>query len=392
MLEHLRIVELGQVIAGTLGGMILADLGADVIKVEPVSGDPGRRSAVYGVGDESAIHLTYNRNKKSIAIDLKDPRGRQVFLDLVAASDAVIENFRPGVLARLGIDFDQLGEVKEDLVLVSVSGFGSDSPYRDLPAYDLIIQAMSGQLSIMGEPGRPPVIIGVPMADMVSGVYSAVAVLAGLEGSRRSRSPLHFDLAMLDVMVAMLGHVGTLFLNTGQEQQPQGSAHPFLTPWQAFRCADGEYVAISPREEHFWQRLVDHLDLPELARPEFEHALARYEHRDSLLPLLEAAFERKGSPDWIRELRAAGVPVAPVNKMSQTFADSHVDRRHMVQTYELGGETVSVVGNPFTTRTEPKPGLRQAPPLGAHTDTILRQVLGYDSSRVTELRQEGVVA
>lgn len=392
MLEHLRVVELGQVIAGTIGGMILGDLGAEVIKVEPLGGDPGRRSAVYGVGDESAIHLTFNRNKKSIAINLKDPRGREALLDLVATADAVIENFRPGVLDRLEIDFDQLRRVKENLVLVSVSGFGSDSPYRDLPAYDLIIQAMSGQLRIMGEPGRPPVIVGVPVADMVSGVYSAIAVLAGFEGSQRSRSAVHFDLSMLDVMVAMLGHVGTLFLNTGQEQEPQGSAHPFLTPWQAFRCADGEYVAVSPREEHFWQRLVDHLDLPDLARPEFDHAVARYEHRDELLPLLEAAFAKKPAQDWIRELRAAEVPAAPVNRMSQIFRDAHVEQRQMVQAFELGDETISVVGNPLATEGTQKPDPAPAPPLGAHTDSVLRDLLGYDEAKAVALKQDGVVA
>ena len=391
MLEHLRIVELGQVIAGTFGGMILGDLGAEVIKVEPVTGDPGRRSAVYGVGNESAIHLTFNRNKKSIAIDLKDPRGRQVLLDLVAVSDAVIENFRPGVLERLGIDFRQLRQVKEDLVLVSVSGFGSDSPYRDLPAYDLIIQAMSGQLSIMGEPGRPPVIVGIPVADMVTGVYSAIAVLAGLEGRRLANSAVHFDLAMLDVMVGMLGHVGTLFLNTGQEQQPHGSAHPFLTPWQAFRCADGEYVAVAPREEHFWQRLVDHLDLPKLSRPEYDHALSRYEHRDELLPLLEKAFEKKPSGEWISELRAAEVPVAPVNQMSQTFADPHVTQRGLVQHYELEGETIRVVGNPLKIENELTPVPKQAPPVGADTETILHDVLGYELDMMAVLRRDGVI-
>jgi CoA:oxalate CoA-transferase len=392
MLSHLRVVELGQVIAGTVGGMILADLGAEVIKVEPLSGDAGRRSAVYGVGPHSAIHLMFNRSKKSIGIDLKQPRGRQVLLDLVARSDAVVENFRPGVMERLGVGFEDLRRVKEDLVLVSVSGFGADGPYRDYPAYDLIMQAMSGHMSIMGEPGRPPVIMGIPIADIIAGVYSAIAVLAGVEGRRESGSGAHFDIAMLDVMVAMLAHVGTLYLNTGIEQQPQGSAHPFITPWQAFRCSDGEYLVVAPREEHFWQKLAECLNLPELSLPEYADAVSRQDHRDRLLPILCAAFEARPMEEWLATLRAAGVPVAPVNKTSQVFADPHIRHREMVQSYDLGDATFKVIGNPLRIegRAEPSPG--RAPQLGADTDSIVAGLLEYDPEALAELRRDGVIA
>ena len=182
MLEGLRVVELGQVIAGTFGGMILSDLGAEVLKVEPPSGDAGRRSAIYGVGEESAIHLTLNRNKRSVVIDLKTDRGREVLLDLVRSADAVVENFRPGVIDRLGVGWERMREANPEVVLVSVSGFGAVGPYRDHPAYDLILQAMTGHMSIMGEPDRPPVIMGIPVADLLAGLFSAVAVLAGVEG------------------------------------------------------------------------------------------------------------------------------------------------------------------------------------------------------------------
>ena len=391
-MSHLRVVELGQVIAGTVGGMILADLGAEVIKVEPVSGDPGRRSAVYGVGPHSAIHLMFNRGKKSIGIDLKQPRGRQVLMDLVARSDAVVENFRPGVMERLGVGFEDLRRIKEDLVLVSVSGFGADSPYRDFPAYDLIMQAMSGHMRIMGEPGRPPVIMGIPIADIIAGVYSAIAVLAGLEGRRESGSGAHFDIAMLDVMIAMLAHVGTLYLNTGTEQEPQGSAHPFITPWQAFRCSDGEYVVVAPREEHFWQKLVGCLDLVELSRPEYADAISRQEHRDELLPALCRVFETQPSAEWVEALRTAGVPVAPVNKMSQMFADPHVRQRSMVQSYSIGDDTISVIGNPIRVEGGPDASPGEAPRLGSHTDALLGDLLGYDQEVLAELRRDRVVA
>ena len=391
MLEHLRIIELGQVISGTIGGMVLADLGAEVIKVEHPAGDPGRRSSVYGVDDHSAIHLTFNRNKRSIGVNLKDPRGRKILLDLVARSDAVVENFRPGVLERLGVAFEQMRQVNEEVVLVSVSGFGSDSPYSGHPAYNIIVEAMSGHMSVMGEPDGPPVVIGVPIADMIAGVYSAIAVLAGVEGRRADGSGRHVDIAMMDVMVSMLAHVGTLYLNTGEEQEPKGSAHPFITPWQAFRCSDEKYVVVAPREEHFWQRFVEVLDLTELSHPTYGDAEARYRHRDQLLPLLEAEFEKRTSDDWIATLRAAEVPVAPVNRMSQTFADPHVVGRNLVQSYELEGETIEIVGNPMRVMGSAQKPPEPAPPLGGHTDAILCDLLGYEPSIVSELRRDGVV-
>jgi len=392
MLEHLRIVELGQVIAGTTGGMILADLGAEVIKVEPLSGDPGRRADVYGVDGHSAIHLTFNRNKKSIAIDLKNPRGRSVLFDLVGRADVVVENFRPGVLERLGVGYERLREANEGIVLVSVSGFGSDNSYRDLPAYDLIMQAMSGHMRVMGEPGRPPVIMGVPLADIIAGVYAAIAVLAGVERRRATGSGGHFEIAMLDVMIAMLAHVGTLYLNTGKEQQPQGSAHPFIVPWQAFRCADGEYVAVSPREERFWQLLVECLGLPQLLEPEYATASSRSSHRGQLVPLLEAAFEQKPRDEWVVVLRAAGVPAAPVNTMAQLFADPYVRERKVVQSYQLEDATIRVAGNPVRLEGREEPAPAPAPPVGAHTTALLLDLLGYDPETVAELRRDGVVA
>jgi CoA:oxalate CoA-transferase len=389
-LEHLRILELGQVIAGTFGGMILADLGAEVIKVEPPSGDAGRRSAIYGVGAESAIHLTHNRNKKSIVLNLKTERGRAVLLDLVRTVDAVVENFRPGVLARLGVDFDQMRQVNPEVVLVSVSGFGIDSPYRDLPAYDLIVQAMSGHMSIMGEKDRPPVIMGIPVADLLAGVFAAIAVLAGVQGRQQRGHGGHYDVAMFDVMVEMLAHVGTLYLNTGQDQEPQGSAHPFITPWQAFRCRDGRYVVVAPREEHFWSRLCGALGVPELAdRPEFADARARQSHREQLLPLLEGLFVQRDAAEWIDTLRSSGVPVAPVNRMPAVFADPNVTVRRMVQSVETERGTLRAVGNAIKTVDGPERPMTPPPTLGADTAAVLSSLLGYRDADIDALGAAG---
>jgi crotonobetainyl-CoA:carnitine CoA-transferase CaiB-like acyl-CoA transferase len=391
MLEHLRIVELGQVIAGTFGGMILSDLGADVIKVEPPSGDAGRRPAIYGIGDESAIHLTHNRNKRSVVLDLKTQDGREVLFDLVRTADAVVENFRPGVIDRLGVGFDRMREVNPGVVLVSVSGFGQESPYRDLPAYDLILQAMTGHMSIMGESGRPPVIMGIPVADLLAGVFAAIAVLAGVEGSRARGTGEHFDVAMFDVMVEMLAHVGTLYLNTGQDQEPRGSAHPFITPWQAFRCADDAYIVVAPREEHFWTKLRAALGDPEgLARPEFDEARSRQSHREELLPLLEGIFARRDSREWLETLQAAGVPAAPVNRMPEVFDDPHVAARRMVRSFSLDDAPVKAVGNAIKVLGNEEPQAIAPPALGGDTEAVLRTVLGYDQARIERLRDAGV--
>ena len=391
MLEHLRVIELGQVIAGTFGGMILSDLGAEVIKVEPPIGDPGRRSAIYGVGDESAIHLMHNRNKKSIVLNLKTEGGRAVLFDLLRTADAVVENFRPGVLERLGVDFERMREVNPEIVLVSVSGFGMDSPYRDLPAYDLILQAMTGHMSIMGESGRPPVIMGIPIADLLAGVFAAVAVLAGVENRRERGRGEHFDLAMFDVMVEMLSHVGTLYLNSGLDQQPQGSAHPFITPWQAFRCRDGTHIVVAPREEHFWTKLCGALGVPELAeRPEYADAKSRQAHRNELLPILEEIFIRQDAAEWLDILQAAGVPTARVNRMPEVFEDPNVEARRMIQSFQTDAGVMRAVGNAIKVAGVPEDPATPPPKLGGDTKSILGSLLNYEDEYISRLQEEGV--
>ena len=390
MLEHLRVIELGQVIAGTFGDMILADLGAEVIKVEPPTGDAGRRSGIYGIGEESAIHLTNNRNKKSVVLDLRTTEGRAVLLDLVRTADAVVENFRPDVLMRLGIDYDSLRAVNPRIVLVSVSGFGTDSPYRVLPAYDLILQAMTGHMSIMGEQGRPPVIMGIPIADLLAGVFSAVALLAAVEARRESGEGTHIDIAMFDVMVEMLAHVGTLYLNTGTDQEPQGSSHPFITPWQAFRCSDNKYIVVAPREEHFWSKFCAVLGVDEITnKPEFADAKSRQAHRSELLPLLESIIKTRPSRQWLAMLQDGGVPVAPVNRMPEMFSDKHIEVRNMIKSFVQNGREMRAVGNAIKVVGAAEPETAAPPTLGGDVSDVLSRVLGYSQEQIEKLAATG---
>jgi CoA:oxalate CoA-transferase len=390
VLGHLRVIELGQVIAGTFGDMILADLGAEVIKIEPPAGDAGRRSGIYGIGQESAIHLTNNRNKTSVALDLRTTEGRAVLLDLVRTADAVVENFRPDVLERLGIDYDRLRAVNPRIVLVSVSGFGADSPYRVLPAYDLILQAMSGHMSIMGEPDRPPVIMGIPMADLLAGVFSAVALLAAVESRRETGQGAHVDIAMFDVMVEMLAHVGTLYLNTGLDQYPQGSAHPFITPWQAFRCSDDKYIVVAPREEHFWVKLCAVLGVEEISdKLEFADAKSRQAHRNVLLPLLESIFASRPSDHWLAALHEGGVPAAPVNRMPEMFSDKHIEVRRMVRSFVMAGQQVRTVGNAIKVIGREEREIAPPPTLGGDTEDLLKRLLGYPQEQIEALATAG---
>jgi crotonobetainyl-CoA:carnitine CoA-transferase CaiB-like acyl-CoA transferase len=308
----------------------------------------------------------------------------------VRTADAVVENFRPGVLERLAIDYDRLRAVNPRIVLVSVSGFGADSPYRVLPAYDLILQALSGHMSIMGEPDRPPVIMGIPIADILAGVFSAVALLAAIESRNQTGQGTHIDIAMFDVMIELLAHVGTLYLNTGIDQHPQGSAHPFITPWQAFRCSDDRYIVVAPREEHFWVKLCAVLGVEEITnRPEFADAKSRQAHRDVLLPLLESHFGSRPSDHWLSALQDGGVPVAPVNRMPEMFSDKHIDVRRMIKSYVQAGQQVRTVGNAIKVVGREEPETAPPPTLGGDTDEVLLRLLGYPQEQIEALAAAG---
>lgn len=385
-------LELGQVIAGTYAGSLLTDLGADVIKVEPLTGDIARNPGIAPVRGESAIHLFMNRGKRSIAIDLKSPSGREVFEDLVARSDVVLDNFRPGVMERLGVGHERLSAVRPGLVNVSVSGFGQSGPSRDRPAFDLVIQAYAGHLHITGEPDGPPSRAGIPLADLAGSLFACIAVLAGLVG--RGRYPVGgqpIDVGMLDSLVSLLSYEALHHLNTGEPVTRQGTAHAHMVPWQAFAVKDG-YIVVAAREEKFWVRLCEAIGRPELVDdPRASSNAIRVQNRAYVVAELERSFATRTRAEWMSILEAADLPAAPVNDLAEVFADPQVVERGLVQTYEhptLG--TVRFPTSPFRSSEWDKPH-QPAPLLGEHTVAILETLAGYSPARIDELLRDDVV-
>ena len=391
MLTGVTVIELGQVIAGTYGGAILAELGAEVIKVEPFTGDTARNAKIAPLRGESAIHLFMNRGKKSVVIDLKNPEGLEVFYRLVDEADAVIDNFRPGVMKRLGIDHETLKQRNPDIVTVSVTGFGEYGPARDKAAFDLVVQAYSGHMDITGDPDGPPARVGIPIADISGGIFACISVLAGLVDRGLHGTGRHADVSMLDSLVSMLSYDALDHLNTGKRVERQGTGHAHMVPWQAFEVADG-YVVVAARDEKFWRNLCDCIERPDLKEePRSADNARRVENREWLVPILEEAFKKRTKAEWVERLDAFDIPSAPVNDMAGVFTDSQIQARDMVRSYrhptlgEIRYPPSPVKFSDWQMPTE------SAPMLGQHTESVLVDRLGYTTEEVRRLVDQEVV-
>jgi len=391
LLTGVTILELGQVIAGTYGGAMLAELGAEVIKIEPFTGDTARNPKIAPLQGESAIHLFMNRGKKSVGINLKDPRGLEIFNRLVDQADAVIDNFRPGVMTRLGIDHEQLKQRNPDIITVSVTGFGEYGPARDKAAFDLVVQAYSGHMDITGDPEGPPARVGIPLADISGGIFACISVLAALVGRELHGSGRHADVAMLDALVSMLSYDALDHLNSGAKLSRLGTAHAHMVPWQAFETADG-YVVVAARDEKFWRNLCDAIERPDLkVDPRTVDNEARVENRAFVVAILAKAFLARTNAEWLRILEEYDIPSASVNDLAEVFADPQIEARGMVRSYqhptlgEVRYPPSPVKFSDWDLPTEP------APMLGQHTVAILVDRLGYRPEVVDELAREGVV-
>lgn len=392
-LEGIRVLELGQVIAGTYGTQFLADYGADVIKIEPPWGELGRNMATGDLGGMSSLFASMNRNKRSVALDLRSDAARQIVLDLARRCDVAIENFRPGTLDRMGVGEALLREANPRLIFASVTGFGSDGSYADLPSFDLVHQAMSGWMSLLGEADRPPGAIPIPVADLLAGFYLSHGVLAALVARERVGAAAKVETTMLDVMLSLLTYPAAMFLNRGIVPQRRGSAHEYHVPWQAFATSDG-YLIVAPREEIFWQALCRALGLENLLDdPRYTSASGRREHRAELVAHFETRFSQKATAEWLELLRAAGVPAAPVRDIGEALSDPLVDERGLAIEIEPAGVTgpLRVMGNPI--RFDAAPIDRRDPPpaIGEHTREVLAELLGYTTGSLDALERDGII-
>lgn len=366
-LRGLRIVDLTRMLAGPYGTMLLADMGAEVIKVESPDGDPMRRMGPpFEPDGRSAYFMAVNRNKKSVVLDLRDDRDHQRFLRLVRTADAVVDNFRHGVMERLRLTPQHLRAVRPDLVTCSMTAFGGDGPYRDLPAYDLVLQAMGGGMSITGEPGGRPTRAGIPIGDLAGGAFAALAVCAALLSRERHGSPQtgrHIDLSLLDVQVSLLTYVAQYFMTDGKVPGPVGSAHQSVVPYQAFQTADGD-VVVAVFGESFWAPLCRAMALEELIDLYPDNA-TRHARRQEVVERLQRRFLEHTTDEWVEAIWAAGVPGGPVNTLDRVLRDPQVRHRRMVVS---DGER-ELLGNPI--KTGGPETFTPAPALGQHTAELL---------------------
>jgi crotonobetainyl-CoA:carnitine CoA-transferase CaiB-like acyl-CoA transferase len=374
--------------------MLLADMGAEVIKIEePDGGDPMRVMGPPFLPDgESAYFLSINRNKQSVALDLTKPDGRAVFLELAAHADVVWENFRPGVMERLGLTYAALTAANPGLILCSISAYGQDGPYRDWPAFDLALQAMGGAMSLTGEEGGRPVRMGLPMGDLAGGMFGAFAVAGALFRRSRTGRGAHVDLALLDSQVSLLTYIAQYFWADGRVPGRMGSGHASVVPYQALATRDGHLI-VAVFAEKFWAGFCRAMERAEWTDdPRFASNRQRLAHREVLMPMVETVFRERTTEDWLARLHAAGVPAAPILSVDRVLSDPQVRHRRMVVDVEHPRHgTVPTLGTPIKIDGAGALPVRAAPALGAQTDAVLAELLKYPAERIAALRRDGVV-
>ncbi|MGC1462530.1 MAG: CoA transferase [Terracidiphilus sp.] len=392
-LSGIRVLDLTQFLSGPYCTQILSDLGADVVKVESPEGDLARHIPPHFVGSDSVYFLAVNRGKKSIAVDLRSTEGQRVVCDLVQANDIVVENFRPGVLARLGISAEALRKKKPSLIWCSISGFGQDGPYRDKPAYDMIVQAMSGGMSLTGEEGGSAVRAGIPIGDICAGLYGAIGILAAL--NRRNNTGLgdYIDVAMLDCQAAMLSYQAAYHLHSGETPKRQGTGHDSIPTYRTFPASDERDVVVTANTERMWQGLCRALNLNSLIDdPEFKSNKMRFANRHKLWPILGEAFRGKPASEWVTLLEKEQVPVAVVNDIAQVVQDPQIRYRNMVVTLRRNENAVRVMGDPIVLESSDRVNHGFPPELGQDTVSILAEILGLDQDHIDDLINRGIVS
>ena len=396
-LEGIKVLDLTHMLAGPYAGMVLADLGADVVKVEPLgtgemtrgllSDDPNNSFKGFG-----AYFLTLNRNKKSVSLDLKDAQGLDVFYDLVKSTDVVLNNFSAGVVKKLKIDYDHLSKINSKIITCSITGFGETGKHSSRPAYDQIVQAYSGGMSITGADASTPTRAGIPIGDLGSGLFSVIGMLSALLSREKTGKGQHLDLSLLDVQISLLTYMATMQTLSGVNPEPIGNAHFVHVPYNSFTTQNG-FVVIAVITDAFWQGLLNIVDVDNLRKEEFKSSTGRLQNQKFIESELNKKLSTETSEHWINALNSVKVPCAPINSFSQALSDEQVIHRNMVVEVEHpDGGKVKMPGNPIKLSYTDEDSFSPPPHLGQHTKETLIEWCNYSESEIEELIKKKVIA
>jgi len=391
-LSGVRILDLTLIMAGPYCTLILGDLGAEVIKIEkPGLGESSRQMPPHFFEGQSAYFIAMNRNKKSMTLDLKSDAGKRIFYDLARKSDVVIDNFRPGVVKKLGIDFDTLKQMNPRIICCSISGYGQTGPFRDRPAFDLVIQARGGVMSYTGEPGQMPVRMGAPMGDLSGGLFATQGILAALYQREQTGRGQRVDISLVDCQTSLLTYRAQFYLVGKEIAQPVGSGHVSAHPIRAFRTRTFD-VVIDANTESIFAELCDAIGKPEMARDEkFNSRQHRLENKEELYAILEETFLSKTGEEWL-EILEKRIPIAPINTIDKALVDPQTLSRNMVVEVDYGDNKIlNIVGNPIKLSEVEQEVFKRPPYLGEHTEEILRELLNYSPEQIEAIKNGKVV-
>jgi crotonobetainyl-CoA:carnitine CoA-transferase CaiB-like acyl-CoA transferase len=393
-LEGIRVLDLTRVLAGPFSTMILGDLGAEIIKIEnPGSGDDTRQWGPPFIAGESAYFLSLNRNKRSLTLDLSTMEGCEILYQLAEKCDVLVENFRPGVTEKLHADYPTISKRNPRIIYCSITSFGPAGPYRDRPAYDLVIQGMGGIMGTTGESGQAPIRVGVAISDIGGAMYAAVAILAALVNRQRTERGQLIDISLLDGTLSWMTYMAGYYFATGQNPAKMGSAHPTIVPYQCFETKDGEFVVLAIGNDKLFQQFCEVIGLTQLVRDgRFSTSPQRVVNRKDLILILQREFKQRTREEWLRLLIEAKLPAGPIYTMQEAFSDPQVLQRQMLLkiTHPKAGQ-ISQIGIPMKFSETAPPIPNPPPELGQQTEEILRTLLDYDPQRIAELRKKHVI-
>ncbi len=391
-LSGVRILDLTTIISGPYGTLILGDLGAEVIKVErPGAGDGGRGTPSYMFEGEGAYFIAHNRNKKSMVLNLDTPKGKEIFYGLVKKSDVVVNNYRPGVVQKLQIDHPTLKNINPRIISCSITGYGETGPFKDRPAFDLIIQARGGIMSYTGELGGQPVRMGAPMGDMAGGMFAAHGILAALYRREVTGVGQAIDISLLDCQISLLGYRGQYYLTGGEIAEPLGTGHTTVHPQRSFKTKTFDLV-LDCNLQNLFNEMVTAMGMAWMATdPKFDTRQHRYENKDELYRILEKQFMTKTGEEWL-ELLEKKIPIGPINKVDMALSDPQIISRNMVPEIDYGnGKKLKIVGNPIKMSEAEHETFTPAPHLGEHSEQILTGLLGYTPAEIKQLREQKII-